>query len=187
MRRIYTWVIFLFTITFIPGCVAPGSSAGMLKIEGSLVTSSNNPLAFQEIELIIPATYGLGDVDLLLNSPEDFGHKDQKIKAVTDSKGSFSLDLGKRVYHVDVWIFPPLGGKPNRPPALLIFARFPNNNSEYYVFNTYNGAYKIFDYSGSELLLSESQLENVSVTNKKGDHPNYGETIAVINLKTKPN
>lgn len=167
------------------GCAAPGSAIGSLKIKGSLVSGSGNPISNEGIEFMLPAAYGLGGLDLAMNSPEDFGHTDHRFKVTTDQDGNFEADLGRRVYHMTFWLLPPLGGFPKRPPAPFLFVRFSENDTEYYAIQTHNGRFKIYNYMGKELPISESKLGELSAFNMKGSDPEYRETIGVIRFKMK--
>jgi hypothetical protein len=101
-------------VVAVTGCVFPGSSSGRIAVRGLLLDEAKQPLADREVQVILPAAYGLGAVDLVLNEPADFGKQDHVVTAVTDAKGEFFLDLGVHVYHRNVWLLPPLGtaGRP---------------------------------------------------------------------------
>ena len=185
MHRNMKYLITTIFVLMIQGCVAPGSSVGILKIQGELTNSQEKPISNREIEFMLPAAYGLGGLDLIMNSPEDFGHKDQKFKTVTDEQGRFQVDLGGRIYHVSVWILPPLGGFPKRPPPLFLLARFPNNQSEYYAIQTHDGQFKIYDYAGAEIPIGKSLIESIDAYDQEGNSDNTRETIGVINFKIK--
>ena len=185
MNRRSICIGLLLALLVLNGCAAPGSAIGSLKIQGSLVSDSDNPIPNEEIEFMLPAAYGLGGLDLVMNSPEDFGHTDHRFKVTTDQDGNFEADLGERVYHMTFWLLPPLGGFPKRPPAPFLFVRFSENDTEYYAVQTHDGRFKIYNYSGKELPLSESELGGLSAFNIEGSHPEYRETVGVIKLKVK--
>lgn len=178
-------MILVISLLLLEGCAAPGSAVGKLKIQGALIDTDNRPIANKEIEFILPAAYGLGGLDLVMESPNDFGHKEQRLKVTTDENGNFETDLGKHVYHITFWLLPPLGVFPSRPPAPFVFARFPDNSTEYYAIQTSNGKFKIFDYAEKELTANNSLIENIDATEKKGSSSETAETIGVINFKIK--
>ncbi|WP_445772774.1 hypothetical protein [Shewanella sp.] len=186
MHRNTIYTFLLISLLALQGCVAPGSAIGNLKISGSVVSSADKPVANKQIEFMLPAAYGLGGLDLLMNSPEDFGYTDHRFVAKTDENGNFEVNLGERIYHISFWLLPPLGGFPSRPPAPFLFARFPDSESEYYAIQTHDGSFKIYNYSGKEIPLAESLLKEISAINKEGDNTEFRETIGVIKLKLRP-
>ena len=185
MNRRFICIGLLLALLVLNGCAAPGSAIGGLRIQGSVVSESDNPIPNKEIEFMLPAAYGLGGLDLVMNSPEDFGHKDYRLKVITDQDGNFEADLGEHVYHMTFWLLPPLGGFPKRPPAPFLFVRFPENDTEYYAIQTHDGRFKIYNYLGKEIPISESRIGGLSVFNMEGVDPEYRETIGVMKFKMK--
>ena len=163
------------------GCVAPGSAIGTLSVRGHLAAESGQPLADREVQLILPAEYGLGGLDLVLNKPEDFGHADRSFSTRSDAAGNFRFDLGQTVYHMDVWLIPPLGGFPRRPPPPFVFLRF-HQLSEYYAIETASGRYKVFELNGTEMALTESAVSQVAAHAEKDATAELRGTVAVIEL-----
>ena len=113
------------------GCAAPGSAIGRIYAEGTLALDTGEPIAGRTVEMLLPATYGLGGLDLVMNEPDDFGHKDERFSTQTGPDGKFLFDLGERVYHMTFWLFPPLGGFPRDPPPPFMFLRVPDLGGEY--------------------------------------------------------
>jgi hypothetical protein len=166
----------------LPGCVAPGSSIGHLSVRGSLQSATGEPLANREVELILPAAYGLGGLDVVLNDPEDFGHQDRSFTVTTDSAGEFSRDLGDHVYHAALWILPPLGAFPRHPPPPFLLVRVPSFPGEYYAVQTHDGKFKVFGIGGTELRLREAALSELSATSESGTTNDQRWTVGVIDL-----
>lgn len=176
-------VLFLFSI--LAGCAAPGSAIGLLSVEGNLSSENGEPLKNQKIEFILPASYGFGGLDLVMNQPKDFGHKDQKIDVTTDSEGNFKQELGGTFYHVDCWLFPPVGCYPKAPPAPFVLARIDESSEEYYAIDTYSGEFKIYNNQGQEIALEKSKLVSLSTGSKKGESSDSRETIGIININKR--
>ena len=142
---------FSFLILFSGACVAPGSSMGRVAVTGQLIDPSGQAVADEEVQIVLPATYGLGGLDLVLKEPSEFGRNDQLFELVTNAEGRFEQDLGVQVYHMSFWILPPLGGFPKRPPAPFVLLRFPERGEEIYAVETRNGQYQIVDSLGNSL------------------------------------
>ena len=66
-------VISSLLVLFLSACVAPGSSMGRIAVSGQLIDPSGQAVADEEVQIVLPATYGLGGLDLVLNEPSDFG------------------------------------------------------------------------------------------------------------------
>lgn len=54
MNHRLTFIALIFALFLVQGCVAPGSAIGNLKLQGSLVSSSDEPLSNKEIEFMLP-------------------------------------------------------------------------------------------------------------------------------------
>lgn len=176
----------IISFVLIQGCVAPGSAIGNLKIQGEIYTNLGSPISGRELEFILPASYGLGGLDLVLNKPEDFGHKDQRFTVITDHEGKFEYDFGPQGYHMGCWLLPPVGCFPKRPPAPFLLVRFPENLNEYYAIQIWDGQFNIYTFTGEEVKLADSQLEAFTAYDIAGENPDWPETIGVIELKIKP-
>jgi hypothetical protein len=170
-------------LAFLPGCVALGSSIGHVSIRGSVGASMGDPLPDREVQFILPAAYGLDGLDLVLNKPEDFGHQDQSFSVTTNPNGEFSYDLGDHIYHVNCWLFPPLGCFPRQPPPPFLLVRVPGYPGEYYAIQTHDGRFKVFADTGAELALSQAHLAEASATSESGSTDGQRWTIGVINLR----
>jgi len=166
-----------------PGCVAPGSSSGRLSVRGTLTSDQGQPLANEELQLLLPAAYGLGGLDLVLHKPEDFGHRDQVFMATTGPNGEFFYDLGTHIYHVSVWLIPPLGGFPRHPPAPFVLVRISSMPGEYYAVQTRDGKFKVFTDHGDELTLDQARLSGLEAGKESGSGEDGRWTAGVIDLQ----
>jgi hypothetical protein len=166
-----------------PACVAPGSSSGHLSVRGTLTSDRGRPLAKEELQILLPAAYGLGGLDLVMDKPEDFGHRDQVFTTTTGSNGEFFYDLGTRIYHVNFWLIPPLGGLPRHPPAPFVLVRITNMPDEYYAVQTHDGKFKVFTDNGDELALDRAGLSSLEASNEAGSDENGRWTTGVIHLQ----
>lgn len=184
-RRLRFQSILIFSFIAVSGCVAPGSSFGLISIEGTLVSATNKPIPDRDIQFILPAAYGLGGLDLVMNDPEDFGHKDEKFSVTTDSSGNFHYEIGKRVYHISCWLLPPVGCYPKRPPAPFLLVQLPKSPIEYYAIETYKGEFKVYSFEGAEIPLSDSNILELSAHNEPGTNPEVRETVGKIKLRLK--
>lgn len=167
------------------GCVAPGSSIGNLAIRGSLESASGERLSDREVQFILPAAYGLGGLDLVLNKPEDFGHQNRSFRATTNANGEFSYDLGRQIYHLGCWFLPPLGCFPKSPPPPFLLVRVSGFSEEYYAVQTHDGKFKVFAKDGHELSLADAHLAELTATSESGNEEGRRWTIGVIGLKFK--
>jgi hypothetical protein len=164
------------------GCVASGSSMGNVSVRGSLQSASGQRLPDQEIQFILPAAYGLGGLDLVLNEPEDFGHQDRSFSATTDAKGEFSYDLGTHIYHVGCWLLPPIGCFPKAPPPPFLLVRVPSIPGEYYAVQTQDGKFKVLSLGGEEISLSEAQLADLKADSESSSEGGARSTVGTIDL-----
>ena len=164
------------------GCAAPGSAIGHIFVEGSLSSSAGEPVAGRTVEMLLPATYGLGGLDLVMNEPDDFGHQDEEFSTKTGPDGSFRFDLGNRIYHMTFWLLPPLGGFPRNPPPPFMLVRIPDLGGEYVAVETATGRFKLFSKDGAELSLEESALAAVSASNFSDSLEDGRSTTGAVHL-----
>jgi hypothetical protein len=80
--------------------------------------SSSGPVAHEEIEVRIAGDYGLSFLDKASGVPASSG----VITTSTDADGRFHGTLSV-IYHAGFWVLPPLGFRPQRPPAPALFVR----------------------------------------------------------------
>lgn len=175
----------LFVVPFLQGCVAPGSSIGSAWVRGTVVSEDEAPIRQQQVYLLLPAAYGLGGLDLVMNEPEDFGHEDEWFSLETDNDGDFEQDLGTRVYHVNCWILPPVGCYPKAPPAPVVLIRLEASPHESYAIHTGSGEYQIFSKSGETIDLKDSRLSGVSVSSRSEDRGQLRSTYSTIRLRVR--
>jgi hypothetical protein len=167
------------------GCVAAGSSSGRLTVRGTLTSNQGQPLANEELQLLLPAAYGLGGLDLVTHEPEDFGQHDQIFKTTTERNGAFLFDLGTRIYHINFWLIPPLGGFPRHPPTPFVLLRVTSMPGEYYAIQTRDGKFKVFTDRGDELTLDRARLSGLEAGKEGGSDDNGPWTVGVIDLQVE--
>lgn len=176
--------VLFFLISILTGCVAPGSARGHVFLRGSLELDDGQPLPDRQVNIMVPAEYGLGGFDLRFGGkPEDFGRQDEKFSVVTDESGKFALDLGDRHYHVSVWFLPPLGAFPRNPPRPFLLLRIPSFPGERYAVLTGNGQFKIFGKGEEEIPLSQAHLSALSARSESGKTDGKRGTVGIVNLR----
>jgi len=114
----------------ITGCAFPGSSLGILKLNGQIddYRPSGEPL---KVRAMLPKEYGLGGLDHAFGKPEDYGHSDRiEIEAV-DADGNFAF-RHEVVYHITFLLLPPLGVIPKTPPLPVYLVGFSDCHDEVY-------------------------------------------------------
>lgn len=183
MQEIRHVIVSCSLTIFLGGCVFPGSGIGHLSVQGSLTTDQNDPLPNRQVEFLLPASYGFGGHDLVLNKPQDFGHQDQRFRVSTDSNGEFSHDLGEHIYHMSVWLLPPLGGFPRHPPAPVLLVRVPGFPGEYYAVQTHDGAFKVYMEVGDELTLLQAKLSQLEASHESGSTDGRPWTRGILHLQ----
>lgn len=154
-----------------------------MSVRGSLEAAAGERLPDREIEILLPAEYGLGGLDHVLNEPEDFGNQDRVYRFRTDSKGEFAHALGKHLFHITCWILPPVGCFPDNPPPPFFLVRFPSLPGEYYAVWTRDGDFKVFTSGGQELPLAESRLAWLRASAESGATDEGAWTVGVLHLR----
>lgn len=139
MRKLIVTVIAALMLS---ACAAPGSSFGTIAFSGQ-VEKAPERLA---LEVTLPKAYGLGELDLVMNEPEDFGHKDKTVH-VEVADGTFSHEFEPLVYHVTFWLLPPLGPFPRHPPAPVYLVRFSDAPDEVYLVGMEDAAFRYEVYA----------------------------------------
>lgn len=129
--------LFLAALVVLSGCAAPGSTIGRVGLSGTLAGAEE----LISIEVTLPRTYGLGGLDLVLNRPEDFGNRDQTVTLPVKG-GTFSYEFPPVVYHVTVWLLPPLGAFPKQPPEPVYQVSFSDAPNEVYLIGIDRGAFR---------------------------------------------
>ena len=186
MRVLPVAIVSCLCAVLLLGCIFPGSSSGRVSIRGSLELSTGEPLPDREVRFVLPAAYGLGGLDLVLGAPEDFGHQDHTFSVTTDQEGEFSLDLGDLIYHVNVWLLPPLGGFPRHPPAPFLIVHVPSFPGEYYAVQTHDGQFRVLIAGGTELPLAEAHLSELSASSESDSADGKPWTVGIIDLRFAP-
>jgi len=140
-------------------------------------------MANETIEFILPAEYGLGGLDPYFGKPEDYGHHDRRFSTMTDSNGEFRYNVGRTVYHVTMFLIPPLGALPRRPPAPFLLVRVRRYADEYYAVQTWNGRFKAYTTDAHELPLEQASLVQLEARSIKDEKVNGRATVALLALR----
>ena len=136
---------------------------GTLQIQGSFQVPASER---EEIIVTLPAAYGLGAGDRIMEDPGMFGHEDRTWRLKADANGAFTVTNIETVYHVTICLLPPLGAFPEQPPLPFYLIRFPQNEKEVYLVgpSPAGPAYKVLDPdSKAEIQPSQAEwiLENL--------------------------
>jgi hypothetical protein len=75
----------------------------------------------------------LGVLDYYFGEPDDYGHTDKIDMLSIDQNGRFEGPYRHVVYHVTVFLFPPLGAFPKEPPKPYFYLEFSNQEDELYL------------------------------------------------------
>ncbi len=121
-----------FLLTLMSACALPGSSATHVSIAGELLGPQGEPIPGQQIEIILPAEYGLSDIDLSHGTPEEYHHHAQRALVTTDALGSFAHSFAPVTYSTRFWLLPPAGSFFKEPPEPGFFVRLLPNADEFY-------------------------------------------------------
>lgn len=127
----YTLLVCLLSALF-TACAIPRSKQTHLNISGQILDAEGMPLANQKVEVVLPATYGLNDLDMDLGSPESYGQSDLRHTVTTDASGTFTCSFSPLKYTATTYILPPLGSFPRKPPEPLFYLRLADSPGWYY-------------------------------------------------------
>lgn len=179
-----TLALSLATIVTLSGCAAPGSAIGRIGFSGNLDgVPLDRPVS---LRVTLPKAYGLGGLDLVMNTAEDFGQKDQTI-FIELKAGSFEYEFPPLVYHITFWLMPPLGAFPRQPPAPVFVVTFPDANNEIYLvgMDGDNFRYDVYKGTSREKLKHEAAswlIEHGDYTRREGE-----PAVWFLRIKAKPN
>lgn len=133
MKKRIQRLALLALCAFASGCAAPGSAISRVRVTGRLVDSSGQPLAKQQVDVLLPSQYGLSGLDAKWGKSEDYGHHDQKATLATDDTGRFDHVFSPTTYSMVFWIIPPLGPIPRKPPEPYFYLKLPAQTDEFWV------------------------------------------------------
>lgn len=122
--RVSIGILALCCTALFTGCTIPSSAATHVSVAGRVLDTRGEAVAGKKIELVLPAEYGLNDLDTAHGRPEEFGHHEQRAVVVTDSLGSFSHSFAPVTYSTPFWLLPPLGTLFKHPPEPFFVVRF---------------------------------------------------------------
>jgi hypothetical protein len=146
MRRLISFGLFGAIFPLLNSCAAPGSAFARHSVHGKIVDSHGRGVSGKQVELVLPASYGMGGLDAMTGQPEDHGHRNQHATVITDRHGEFSHEFSS-VYHITFFLLPPLGAFPRQPPKPFYGIRVAPRT--YFVgFNDDHFDYRVIPSSG---------------------------------------
>ena len=169
---------FLLMAACVVGYNLGSSLVNDVVVRGRVVTDDGRPLAHEELELIVPATYGLSVSER--GNPSRFGHETRPDRLIADSDGEFVHSFGSLVYHQDIFFGIRI---PNRPPALVFFMRVPRVSPEYYYVDARQGRYRVFSEDGVERLEARAPLVSLTVREDLGGNKPQDWIAATVELR----
>ena len=107
-------------------CAAPGSAMTQVGISGRVVDAAGAPVSGEQIEVLLPPSYGLAGLDSVMGEPSDYGHRPLRASITTDAEGRFSHLFPGTTYSIAFWLVPPLGALPRKPPQPTVAVRTPS-------------------------------------------------------------
>jgi hypothetical protein len=161
-------------------CGAPGSRYTRLAIYGHISNNSGHGKT-QEMELILPAQYGLTGFDAKVGKPESYGHQKQDTIVFPDVLGNFEHQFKPVVYSAVFMIIPPLGFLPKYGPQPFFGIKSDRNSPYIYIiaFHRKQFEYKVFDTR------KDTIIDNKDVKNKLSIEGNLEKHQFPINDKYK--
>lgn len=117
---------------FSTACSLPNSKMTTISVSGRLMNQSGQPIPQKPIELTLPSTYGLSEIDTEYSSPESLGRETRRVVVETDSMGSFNYSFREVPYSTALWILPPLGNFPKSPPQPQFLMRVMDHPNDIY-------------------------------------------------------
>ncbi|MCB0325832.1 MAG: hypothetical protein KDD69_19770 [Bdellovibrionales bacterium] len=120
------------TVLLSTACTIPTSSLTTLSVSGQLLDERGGPVVGKPVEVVLPAAYGLNEIDLEYGRPSSYGHSDQRAVVYTDALGAFSHTFAPVEYSEQFWLLPPLGTLPESDPEPGFLVRLPDTGEAYY-------------------------------------------------------
>lgn len=106
----------IFCSLLLCSCSVPNSKLASVSINARIVDANDNPVANKKLEITLPASYGMKEIDLEYSEPEEIGKVEKSAIVKTDLSGNFSYTFPDVTYNTAYWFFPPLGNFPKEPP-----------------------------------------------------------------------
>ena len=117
-------------------CSVPNSKLASVSINARLLDVNGKPIPNKKLEITLPASYGMQELDLELAEPEEVGKMEQSTIVQTDLTGNFSYTFEKVTYNTAYWFLPPFGNFPKEPPkpsfVIKIFEKQKHDDSVVY-------------------------------------------------------
>ena len=163
-NRILIGIPLLATMSFLSGCAAPGSSITQAGISGRIVDSQGRGIAGRQVEVGLPASYGLAGLDAVWSKPEDYGHRSAHARLQTDADGRFTYLFPPNTYSIALWLLPPLGVLPRQPPKPFIVIRTASISPDFFVTGTDHGHFdcRVWDHTTGRVRADTNTTSRVS-------------------------
>ena len=120
----------LLLCLLLSSCSLPNSKLTNISINGLLIDSSGQPLTNKVLEVTLPASYGLKEIDVELNYASN--RQDFSAKVQTDATGNFNYTFNKVKYNTAYWFLPLLGNFPKEPPPPSFLIKFFDTENTLY-------------------------------------------------------
>ena len=144
-------------------CVFPGSGGGEILVAGRLMDRRAGPVAHAEVEVRLAGDYGLSFLDQASGVPASAA----VIKTCTDADGRFEGTMPV-IYHAGFWVLPPLGFRPQRPPAPALFVRSSRLGDSFVLVHPDDRRIRLFDpKDGRELPTNSSFAAMIDYTERE--------------------
>ncbi len=131
MKNVYfKFLLSLFLSLISTSCSFPNSKLTNISINGLLTDINGQPLANKLIEVTLPESYGLNEIDLSLEAPSNHGNLVTQLR--TDSSGNFNHTFNKIKYNTAFWFLPPLGNFPKESPSPFFVIKFNDKENTIY-------------------------------------------------------
>lgn len=116
MNKIRLTTNLLLSCLLLSSCSYPNSKLASVSINARLLDTNGQPLSNKKLEVTLPASYGMQEIDLEYSEPEEIGKIEQTAIVQTDLTGNFSHTFEPVTYNTAYWFLPPLGNFPKEPP-----------------------------------------------------------------------
>ncbi len=130
LKSLFKLSISLTLLILLSSCSYPNSKLTNISINGLLIDNNGQPITNKTVEVILPASYGLKEIDKELNYGSN--RRDSSAKIRTDATGNFNYTFNKVHYNTAFWFLPPLGNFPKEPPAPSFLIKFFDTENTIY-------------------------------------------------------
>jgi len=129
-HRLLLCLPFLAGVNLLSGCASGGSAVTQAAISGRIVDAQGHGIVGQQVEVMLPAAYGLAGSEAAWGNPADYDQRTQRTTLQTDADGRFAYIFSPTTYSTRHWIFPPLGTFPRQPPRPFVAMRIASRSPD---------------------------------------------------------